>query len=52
MIWGNITLYSAGEPLRINGIINSNKYTEILKNGLFKSINTHKLTLKKINPYS
>ena len=48
MVWGCITPHGVGKLLRIDGILDSQKYTKILEHGLFESIDDHKLLLKKI----
>ena len=48
MVWGCITPHGVGELIRIEGSITSERYIKILENGLFKSIDAHKLLLKNI----
>ena len=48
MVWGCITPRGVGKLVRIDGILDSQKYTKLLSDGLFESINRYKLSLKKI----
>ena len=38
MVWGCITPYGVGKLVRIDGILDSKKYTDALRNGLFNTI--------------
>ena len=48
MVWGCITPYGVGKLVKIDGNLNSQKYTEVLQKGLFETIDHYKLMLDKM----
>ena len=47
-MWGCITAHGVGKLIRIKENITSERYTKILEDGLFGSIDMHKLNLRNI----